>query len=394
MDPNEASNANPPVEVSLGGRLVYLVGTAHISQDSVDAVRRNISELSPDTVCVELDSQRLEALRDPNRWRDLNLVAALRQGKGSFLLANLALSSFQRRMGLHTGVKPGAELLAAVQTAEERGVPVELVDRPIRATLLRAWRRTGFLKKISLASTLLASAFEAPELDEAALAELQQKDTLSAMLEEVGEALPAAKRILIDERDTYMAARIRACSGKRVIAVVGAGHVPGIARELQREIPGEELASLDLIPDKALLSKIVPWLIPAVVVGLFVGGFFFGDTSKMADAAWAWVLANGCFAALGALIALGHPATVVTAFAAAPLTSLNPTVGAGMVTGVVQAWAGKPRVHDMEYLLDDLSHWRGWWRNRVSRVLLVFFFSNLGSSIGTFVAFGWLKNLL
>jgi pheromone shutdown-related protein TraB len=393
MDPKETSQPNPPVEVSLGDRTVYLLGTAHISQDSVEAVRRGISDLSPDTVCVELDGQRLEALRDPGRWRNLNLVAALRQGKGTFLLANLALSSFQRRMGLHTGVTPGAELLAAVQTAEEQGVPVALVDRPIRTTLLRAWRRTGFFKKMSLASTLLASAFEAPELDEADLAELQQKDTLSAMLEEVGEALPAAKRILIDERDTYMAAKIRADAGQRVLAVVGAGHVPGLTRELQREIPATEVAELDRVPPKPAISKVIPWLIPALVVGLFVGGFFFGDTSKLAGAAWAWILANGCLAALGAQLALGHPAAVAAAFVAAPLTSLNPTVGAGMVTGVVQAWAGKPRVQDMEHLLDDLGHWRGWWRNRVSRVLLVFFFSNLGSSIGTFVAFGWLKDL-
>jgi len=383
-----------PVEVSLGDRTVYLVGTAHISQDSVEAVRSAIAELAPDTVCVELDDQRLEALRDPNRWRNLNLGAALRQGKGSFLLANLALSSFQRRMGLTTGVTPGAELLAAVHSAEERGLPVVLVDRSIRTTLLRAWRHTGFFKKLALVSTLFASAFESPELDEADLAELQQKDTLSAMLDEVGEALPDAKRILIDERDTYMAGKIRTSAGRRVVAVVGAGHVPGLTRELQRDIPAAEFAALDRIPPKPPLSKLIPWLIPAVVIALFVGGFFFGDTSKLAGAALAWILANGLFAAAGALLALGHPLTVAAAFVAAPLTSLNPTVGAGMVTGVVQAWAGKPRVDDLEHLVDHLAHWRGWWGNRVSRVLLVFFFTNLGSSIGTFVAFGWLKDLL
>ncbi len=294
-----------PVRVELPDKEIHLLGTAHVSQRSVEEVRQAVEALRPDRVCVELDDQRLEALRDPNRWRNLNLGSVLRQGKGTFLLANLALSSFQRRMGLHTGVKPGAELLAAVQCSEEQEVPVTLIDRPIRATLLRAWRGTGFFKKISLASTLLASAFETPELDEADLAELQQKDTLSAMLEEVGEALPAAKRILIDERDTYMAAKIRACAGTRIVAVVGAGHVPGMTRELQREIPGAEVAELDGIPPKPAISKLIPWLIPALVVGLFVGGFFFGDTSKLADAAWAWILANGCFAAVGAAIAWG-----------------------------------------------------------------------------------------
>lgn len=389
----------PPVvsaatRVTLPGKTVYLVGTAHVSQRSVEEVRRAVEELSPACVCVELDAQRLEALRDPNRWRDLNLGAAVRQGKGAFLLANLALSSFQRRLGLHTGVKPGAELLAAVLAAEERGAAVELVDRPIRTTLLRVWRRTGFWKKLRLFSNLLGSAFESPELSEDELAELREGDALAALLQDLGKALPQAKEILIDERDRYMAAKIRRAPGQTVVAVVGAAHVPGIVRALGTEGSEEDLERLDAIPPKSRASRAIPWVIPAIVLGLFAFGFLFGDTGRLQEAAWAWVLANGGFAALGAFLALGHPAAVAAAFVAAPLTSLNPTVGAGMVTGAVQAWAGKPRVRDLETLLDDLSHWKGWWANRVSRVLLVFFFSNLGSSVGTFVAFGWLKDLI
>ncbi|MEW6488976.1 MAG: TraB/GumN family protein [Thermodesulfobacteriota bacterium] len=380
--------------VDLPGKTVYLVGTAHVSQRSVEEVRRAVEELVPACVCVELDAQRLEALRDPNRWRDLNLAAAVRQGRGAFLLANLALSSFQRRLGLHTGVKPGAELLEAVVAAEERGAAVELVDRPIRTTLLRVWRRTGFWKKIRLFSALLGSAFESPELGEEELAKLREGDALATLLKDLGEALPEAKEILIDERDRYMAAKIRRAPGGTVVAVVGAGHLPGIVRELGTGVAEADLALLDAIPPKSVASRAVPWAIPGVVLALFAVGFFFGDASKVREAAWAWVLANGGFAALGAFLALGHPASIAAAFVAAPLTSLNPTVGAGMVTGAVQAWVGKPRVRDLESLLDDLSHWKGWWANRVSRVLLVFFFSNLGSSVGTFVAFGWLKDLI
>jgi pheromone shutdown-related protein TraB len=383
-----------PEPIALPGKTVYLVGTAHVSQRSVEEVRRAVEELAPACVCVELDAQRLEALRDPNRWRDLNLGAAVRQGRGAFLLANLALSSFQRRLGLHTGVKPGAELLEAVLAAEERGAAVELVDRPIRTTLLRVWRRTGFWKKIRLFSALLGSAFEKPDLGEEELAKLREGDALASLLQELGEALPEAKEILIDERDRYMAARIRRAPGDTVVAVVGAGHLPGIVRELRAQGPGAELAPLEEIPCKSRASRVIPWVIPAIVLGLFAFGFFFGDTTRLREAAWAWVLANGGFAALGAFLALGHPASIAAAFVAAPLTSLNPTVGAGMVTGAVQAWVGKPRVRDLESLLDDLSHWKGWWANRVSRVLLVFFFSNLGSSVGTFVAFGWLKDLV
>ncbi|MDW7709761.1 MAG: TraB/GumN family protein [Deferrisomatales bacterium] len=394
MSTPPAPEADAPTRIDLPDRTVYLVGTAHVSQHSVEDVRRAIEELRPDCVCVELDAQRLEALRDPNRWKDLNLGAALRRGNGAFLLANLALSSFQRRMGLHTGVRPGAELLEAVEEAERRGAAVELVDRPIRTTLLRAWRRTGLWKKVSLFSALLASAFENPELGEEDLARLRQKDALSGLLEEMGQALPAAKEILIDERDRYMAERIRRAPGRTVVAVVGAGHLPGISRELAGTGDGADLEALDAVPPKPLSSRVIPWLIPTVVVALFAFGFFFGDASRVREAAWAWVLANGGFAALGAFLALAHPAAIAAAFFAAPVTSLNPTVGAGMVTGLVQAWAGKPRVRDVENLLDDLGHWKGWWANRVSRVLLVFLFSNLGSSVGTFVAFGWLKDLV
>ncbi|GAB4279258.1 MAG: TraB/GumN family protein [Deferrisomatales bacterium] len=390
-----SSNAAPaPVRVDLPGKTVYLVGTAHISSRSVEEVRWAIEELRPQCVCVELDPERLDALRHPDRWKNLDLVAALRKGKGTFLLANLALASFQRRMGVHTGIRPGAELAEAVAVAERSGVAVELVDRPIRATLLRAWRCTGFVKKVMLAATLVGSAFENPEIGEEELARLREQDTLSALLEEVGQALPAAKAILIDERDRYMAERIRRAPGETVVAVVGAGHVPGLVRELGAPSSRVDLGALEAIPPKSAVSKAVPWAVPALVLGLFVAGFFAGDPSKLAEAAWAWVLANGGLAALGALLALGHPLTVLSAFLAAPLTSLNPTVGAGMVTGAVQAWVGKPRVHDVENLVEDLSHWRGWWANRVSRVLLVFLFSNLGSSVGTFVAFGWLKNLV
>jgi len=178
------------------------------------------------------------------------------------------------------------------------------------------------------------------------------------------------------------------------VAVVGAGHVPGLAATLARDVTGPELEELDVVPPKGLLSKLIPWLIPTVVVAIFVLGFFAGDFDKLKHAAWGWVLANSALSALGALLAMGHPAAILAALVAAPITSLNPTIGAGMVSGAVQAWASKPKVRDAEALWEDLAHWQGWWTNRVSRVLLVFFFSSLGSTIGTFVAFRWLKELI
>lgn len=380
--------------IAFDGREIILVGTAHISQESVDTVRRVIAAERPDHVCVELDQQRYQALTDPNRWRSLNVLEVLRKGQGQFLLVSLALASFQKRLGLQTGVKPGAELAAAAEEARERDIPFSLVDRDIRTTLLRAWRKTSFWKRFHLLATILAGLFEEQKMDEAELARLRQTDTLSAMLEEMGTLLPSVKTILVDERDTFMADRIRQAPGERVVAVVGAAHLPGIERQLQQPADPAVLAEISTIPEKSAWSKVVPWLLPGLVVGLFVAGFFVGDWSRLADAAVAWVLLTGGLCALGTAVAFGHPLTILSGFVAAPFTTLHPALGAGMVTGIVQALIAAPTVADLERVGDDVASIGGWWRNRMIRVLLVFFFSSLGASAGMLIALRWVTSLV
>jgi len=243
-------------------------------------------------------------------------------------------------------------------------------------------------------ASLVASLFEKSEINEEELARLRQNDTLSAMLEEMSRMLPSVKSILVDERDLFMAHHIRNAPGKRIVAVLGAAHIPGIKRLLHEEISTEKIEEISEIPPKPLLSKIIPWVIPSVVAALFIFGFLLGDRQQVTDAALAWVMANGLLSALGAFAALGHPLTILSAFIAAPITSLNPTIGAGFVTGLVQAIVASPTVRDMERLGEDLVAVRGWWENRLARVLLVFFFSSLGSTAGTFLAFHWLKDLI
>jgi pheromone shutdown-related protein TraB len=390
------------VRLEVEGKEIILIGTAHVSQESVDVVREMITRERPDVVCVELDEQRYKALRDKKWWESLNLFEVIRKGQAPFLIANLALSSYQKRLGLSTGVKPGSELAEAAAVAEGMDIEVLLVDRSIRTTLLRAWRKTGFFRKAGLATELLASIIgpggeeEAVEMNEEALRRLRQGDTLSLMLEEMGERMPTIKTVLVDERDAFMAHGIRRAEGEKVIAVVGAAHLGGIERILTSEGPSKQsyIDDIGVIPSKSFASKAIPWLIPLIVVSLFVVGFFYGDTEKFKNAALAWILANGLLSALGAIIACGHPLTVLSAFVAAPITSLNPTIGAGFVTGLVQTFISPPNVRDMEHISDDLVSWKGWWTNRMARVLTVFVFSSLGSSIGTLVAFKWLKDLV
>lgn len=394
MTETAETNDLPLVTVRLGEKTINIVGTAHVSRESVAEVRRAVESLDPDCICVELDAERLESLRHPTQWDKLDLAAAIRKGRGPFLMANMAMSAFQRKLGLHTGVKPGEELYEAVKAGEERGLVADLIDRNIKTTLLRAWRKTGFWKKNWLISSMLASVLDDTKIDEAELKNLRSKDTLSTLMEEMGKILPSVKTILIDERDVYMAGKLMRARGNNIVAVVGAGHVAGIEAALAREITDEEMAALEQVPEKPLVSRALPWVIPLAVAVLFVAGFFLADPSKLKEAALAWILATGTLSALGTILALGHPAAVITAFLAAPVTTLHPAIGVGMFTGVVQAWAGKPKVADAQSLWEDLSGWRGWWTNRVSRVLMVFFLSSVGASMGTILAFGWLKNLL
>jgi len=380
--------------LSSNGREILLLGTAHISQSSVDAVKELIPQEQPDTVCIELDAQRFRSMQQKNRWESLNILQVIKKGQLPYLMTNLALSAFQKRMGLQTGVQPGAEMAAAAETAEKENIPVELIDRDIRTTLLRAWRKTGLWKKLNLLASLLASLFEKQKIDEDELRRLRENDTLSAMLEEMGEMLPSVKNILVDERDLYMADKIRKTAGSKILVIIGAAHIPGITRFLTEGFPERDLEELGTIPPKKLVSKILPWLLPFLVVVLFVVGFLGGSFDKAQEAALAWILANGLLASFGTLLAFGHPLTIASAFVAAPITSLNPMIGAGFVTALVQAFVVAPTVRDMEKISDDMATLKGWWRNRMTRVMLVFLFSTLGSVFGTLVSFHWLKNLL
>ncbi len=380
--------------LEVDGKEILLVGTAHISQESVDTVKRVVAQEQPDTVCVELDDERFQALTTEQRWEDLDLIEVIKQRQLTFLMARLALMAFQKRMGNYTGVKPGAEMAAAVEAADDIGADVELVDRNVKATLLRAWRLTPWWRRAMLVFSLMGGLFDSSEVGEEELAELRKTPNISQILAELGEAMPIFKKVLVDERDLFMAHHIRHAPGDRIVAIVGAAHVPGLIAHLTSDDDPGRVKEVEYIPPKSKIAAFLPWAVPALVIGLFVLGFFRADPEVMQNAAIAWVLANGIFSSLGAILAMAHPLTVLTAFLAAPLTSLNPTIGAGWVCAFAQTIFAAPRVEDMENMGDDVVELRGWWKNRLARIFVVFVMTSLGSTIGTVVAFGWLKDLV
>lgn len=365
-------------------KTILLVGTAHISQQSADLVEQVITGERPDTVCIELDEKRFTALSQPERWENLDLKQIIRKKQLSTLLVNLVLSSYQKKLGGQLGIQPGAELLAAAKAAENLDISVELCDRDVRVTLRRAWKATSFFRKGYLMATLLASLFDKTELDEEKLTELRNKDVLSEMMKEIGEALPAAKHVLIDERDIFMAEKIKATPGKRIVAVVGAGHMQGIQRVI-KEDNSSRMKEINTIPPVSKGWKIAGWSIPAaILLSLGVIGFRQGAGEAGANALY-WILANGIPSSIGAMIAFGHPATILSAFAGAPITSLTPVIGAGYVCAFVQVMTQPPMVKEFEAVSTDISTVRGWWQNRLLRIFLVFIMTGLGSSIGTWV---------
>jgi len=388
----EAEASEQPIRrVERDGVNYTLIGTAHVSRASADAVRELAGSGRFDAIAVELCETRFKALRGERDWKDLDLYRIIRQGKAGLVMANLALGAYQRRIAEQFGIEPGAEMRAAAEVAEEKGLPLQLVDRDLAVTLRRSYASVPWYKRLYLMSGLLLGVLSSDEIDEEAVEKLKQGDILESTFTEFAEFSPELYEALIAERDRYMAASLREQNAGResaeVLVVLGAGHLKGVARHLAEghETPEALRAELCAIPPRAKWPKAIPWLIVALVfTGFYIG---FSRSPELGwHLVWMWVAINGGLAALGAIIARGHPLTVLSAVVAAPITSLNPTIAAGMVTGLVESWLRKPKVSDLERLRFDVTTLKGWFTNPATRILLVFFLSNVGSAIGTWVA--------
>lgn len=377
------NNPNNLHRLDYNGKEIILLGTAHVSKESARQVIEVIETEKPDTVCVELCESRYMSIRQKDKWQNTDIVKVIKDKKAFLLLSNLLLVSFQKRIAQKFDIVPGEEMIKAIETAEAVGANIHLADRDIRVTLSKTWRIMRLWDKIKLMFQLILSIGEIDDIDEEDIEKMKQEDVLQTLLSDVGKSLPVIKDILIDERDQYLTHKIRTAPGDKIVAVIGAGHVPGIQSCWNTEI---DLKALEQVPPKTKTSNILKWMIPLLILALFVLGFFHGGTNTGMDMIVWWVLANGILAGLGAIIALAHPLTILSSVLAAPLTSLNPMIAAGWVSGLVEAFSRKPKVKDFERLPEDIVSIRGFWKNKITRILLVVVFTNIGSSLGTFVA--------
>jgi pheromone shutdown-related protein TraB len=389
----EIINIEPNLDqINLPGKTIILVGTAHVSHASVELVQKAAEKFKPDSIAVELCQPRLEAITDAERWKKTDVVTAIRQGKGHLLLLQLILAGYQKKIAEELKITPGAEMLKAVEIAKNGNLPLILADREVKITLKRVWAALGFWSMLKL---LLGGLLElidgSSKVDKEEIERLKNGDMLNEVLKEFSDRFPTVRRALIDERDSYLAAKIRDSLGKVTLAVVGAGHVPGIKAMLNQEI---DLKKLEEIPKPTLTKKVIQWGFPifivvlVVVVGIESGK---GASFEMMNL-WFWM--TGLTAAIGAALALAHPLTVLAGFVSAPFTTLHPLIASGWVTALVEAWIRKPRVEDFEALADDISSVKGWYRNRVSRVLVVMLLTGLCGSIGMLLATGLLATWL
>lgn len=388
----ETAGQEPMVEVRIGDSRITLLGTAHVSRSSADKVRELLASGDYDAVAVELCPSRYNAIVDPDALARMDLFQVIREGKAAMVAASLALGAFQQRAAEQMGIQPGAEMRVAVEDAKAARRPVLLIDREVGTTLRRIYRNVPWWQRLNLISGLLGSVMAKEKVSEDEIERLKEGDILESTFAQFAEEEKDLFQPLIDERDRYMTARLREEVAKQphahILAVVGAGHLAGMQRylgEAPERPPAEEIAELERIPPGGKWLRRLPWIIVFAVLLGFAIGF-----ARSPGLGWQlvgdWVLINGGLSALGAFIAGAHPVTILGAFLAAPLTSLNPTVGAGMVTAAIEVYFRKPTVSDFGRLRRDTTHLKGWWRNRVTRTLLVFLLSTLGSAVGTYVA--------
>lgn len=390
-----------PLHITINDRIV-LVGTAHISQESVDEVRQVIETYKPDIVAVELCENRYKALTEKDQWENTPVTSLLKSNKAYFLLAQTFLASIQRRLGKEYGVEPGSEMIAAIDEAKKLNLEVALVDRDITITLKRAWRKMGIREKFRLGWEFLKAivGYDEEELEELDLKELMKEDVISALMKEFGEIAPSVATVLIHERDEYIAKKILDASQKgKVVAVIGAGHLNGIKEHLEKkEQLIVDLEELERVPKKRIsIGKVIAVAIPVFFFALMTWIVFTSGSNALPNIAnmflW-WFLLHGCFAAVGAIIARGHPLSIGTAFIAAPFTSFEPFFRSGWLAGLVEAKLRTPVIKDFQNL-SKIESLRDFFKNKVTRLLMVVTLTNLGSIIATvvfFIAFPWIHH--
>lgn len=373
------------------GKEIILIATAHVSKESALLVKQVIAEEKPDSVCIELDEGRYQNIQNPKAWENTDIVKVIKSNRVGFLLVNLALSAYQKKIARQMGNQVGGEMIQGIESAKEIGASLVMADRDIQTTFLRIWRKLTPFEKAKLIVSLVFSFDEDKEVSELDLKELMQSDMLESVMSSMKKQFPKIGEILIHERDQYLASKIRSAPGRKVVAVLGGAHVPGVKEEIFKE---QDLGAISVVPPKNKFAKIAGWIIPIAILALITYAFAVNIQTGLRQLS-VWVLWTGVLAAGFTALSLGHPLSILTSFLAAPLTTIHPLLACGWFTGLVEAWIKKPTVQDVQNISTDIFSFKGFFRNRFLKILLVVIMANIGASIGTFIAgTNLIRNLL
>jgi len=379
---NTGSIEDNVVRLAYQDKEIILIRTAHVSQESADLVKRVIDEEKPDSICIELDEGRYQNLQNPKSWEHTDVIQVIKTKKTGFLLANIVLSSFQKNIARQLGTVVGQEMLQGIKSAKETGAELVLADRNIQITFLRIWRKLGLWEKTKLFFSLLFSFGEEIELSSEDVKDLLKDETLESVVFEMRKKFPVIGEVLISERDQYLANKIKEAPGKKVVAILGGAHVPGVKEEIFKR---QDIDRITEVPRGSPVVKIIGLAIPAIIIGLFIYGFAINIQTGLQQLS-VWVLWNSTLAALFTALVLGHPLSVLTALVTAPFTSMNPFLACGWLAGLVEATIRKPTVQDINNISQDILSFKRFFRNRFLKALAVVIMANIGSSVGTFIA--------
>jgi len=364
------------------GKEILLVATAHVLKQSADLIKKVINEEQPDSVCVELDEARYQNIQNPKAWENTDIIQVIKSKKVGFLLANLILGSYQKKIAKDLNTVAGQEMLQGINSAKEMGAQLVLADRNIQTTFIRIWRGLNLLEKCKLLFSVLFSFADNTEISDEDVNKLLKTDVLESVTSDMRKQFPKIAEILLSERDQYLAYKIKEAPGKKVVAVLGGAHVPGVKEEIFKT---QNIDRLSEVPSKSPVSRIIGWAIPMGIVGLIIYSFVMSIETGVHQLS-AWVLWTGVLAAMFTALSFGHPLSILTSLVAAPFTTLNPLIACGWVTGLVEATIRKPVVQDINNIPKDIFTVKGFFKNRFLKVLLIVIMANIGSSIGSFVA--------
>ena len=361
-------------------KTIHLIKTAHVSKNSKEDVYKYYEEINPDSICIELDEDRYKNITSKDKWQNTDIFKILKEGKVGILLVSIILSAYQKKMASSLQSTSGAEMMAGIELAEKNNKELLLIDRPINTTFKRIWQSLSLKEKIDLLASIISSIFEKNEISEKDIESLKEQEALDLALEEVSKELPNVKRTLVDERDMYLAESIKKAKGNNIMVIIGAAHAKGIKKYINEDIDLNELIKL-----KKKRISIIKWLIPLLIIGMVVYTLIVNKDVGI-DQIKTWVLVNGTLSAIGTLLCLGHPLSILVAFIMAPITSLNPLLSAGLFAASTEAFIRKPKVKDFESIASDSLNLKGLIKNKVTKVLLIFFMAGIFSGIGTFVS--------